>query len=340
MDRLPPRAVRRLIVAPLAFVLCLVLAVLSPLVLLAAAIADLLLPGNWRTVRLTGFVAGYLALEVAGLAWMFVLWIASGFGSWLRSPSMQRAHYEFMRWWLRTIERIAQRSFHLRVHIEDPPAPTPGSILVFSRHAGPGNSLLLVGTLLVGYHRRPRIVMLAKLQWEPLYDIMLNRLPNRFITHDPSRRDLYVDAIGDLAGGLGEQDAFVLFPEGKDFTPRVRMRAIEYLRRKGHSAHAARAERMGHVLPPRHNGVMAAIKAAPEADVVFVAHSVLEDVGTVKELWGRIPLARPVTARYWRVRPDEVPRDRDELIEWLFEWWERIDAWIHDRAGTPEQAGG
>ena len=25
---------------------------------------------------------------------------------------------------------------------------------------------------------------------------------------------------------------------------------------------------------------------------------------------------------------EEVPRERDQLIEWLFEWWERIDGWI------------
>src|SRR5207253_8273063 len=131
-----------------------------------------------------------------------------------------------------------------------------GPILVFCRHAGPGNSLLLIGTLLVGFRRHPRIVMLAKLQWEPLYDTMLNRLPNRFIRHDPSRRDLYTSAIGDLPSNLGDMDAFVLFPEGKDFTPRVRLRAIEYLSGKGYERSAGRAEKLTRVLTPRHNGVI------------------------------------------------------------------------------------
>src|SRR5438477_8640457 len=112
---------------------------------------------------------------------------------------MRRAHYGFMRWWLRQTNHAVRRCFRRSIHIEDPPEPRPGPILVFSRHAGPGNSLLLIGTLAVGYKRRPRIVMLAKLQWEPLYDVMLNRLPNRFIKHDPKRRDLYIDTISDLA---------------------------------------------------------------------------------------------------------------------------------------------
>lgn len=321
--------------APLALVLSLVLLLLSPLLLAAAAIADLFLPGSWRTVRLAAFLAAYLALEVAGLIGMLALWVASGFGLRLRSARMQEAHYGFMRWWLRTIDRAARRLFHLRIHIEDRPEPRPGPILVFCRHAGPGNSLLLIGTILVGYRRRPRIVMLAKLQWEPLYDVMLNRLPNRFIRHDPSRRDLYVSAIGGLASGLGDLDAFVLFPEGKDFTPRVRTRAIDYLRRKGHNRAAERAERMKRVLPPRHGGVMAAMHAAPEADVVLVAHSVLEDVGSFRDLWRRIPLSRPIHARYWRIPPGKVPREQDEIIEWLYAWWERIDRWIIDRAGAP-----
>ncbi len=327
--------VRRLVLAPFVFILSILLLVLSPILLLLAAIADLFLPGNWRTLRLVGFVTSYLALEVIGLVAMVGLWIASGFGTRIKSSGMQEAHYGFMRWWLRTINGAAQALFHLRIHIEDRPVPRPGPILVFCRHAGPGNSMLLIGTILVGYRRRPRIVMLAKLQWEPLYDIMLNRLPNRFIRHDPKNRDRYINAIGDLAHGLGDQDAFVLFPEGKDFTPKVRLRAIDYLQRKGHLAAAERAEKMKYVLPPRHNGVMAALQSASDADVVLVAHAVLEDVGTFKELWSRIPLSHPIETRYWRIPPSEVPRERDELIEWLYQWWERIDQWIAARIESP-----
>jgi acyltransferase-like protein len=310
----------------------LALVLLSPVVLAATAVADVILrlrgPGSWRTTRLAAFLLSYVALEVVGIVWMFVLWVASGFGARIRSERMQRAHFAFMRTWLGGINQVARKLFHLRVRIEDPPTPRSGPILVFSRHAGPGNSLLLVGTLLIGYKRRPRIVMLAKLQWEPLYDIMLNRLPNRFIRHDPKRRDLYLETIADLASDLGDDDAFVLFPEGKDFTPKVRMRAIDYLRNKGFGSHADRAEKMTHVLPPRHNGVMAAMRAAPEADIVFVAHSVLEDIGTFKQLWTRIPFDHPIAARYWRITPAEFPDGRDACIAWLFDWWERIDEWI------------
>lgn len=343
IDRLPPRIFRRLVLAPLGIVISLAFLAISPVLLVIAAISDWVIPssiGSWRATRITSFLVVWFALEVVGIVGMFVLWIASGFGLRVKTPRWQERHYGFMRWWLYLLDRVSRKLFGIKIHIEDRPEPRPGSILVFCRHAGIGNSLMLIGTILVGFERKPRIVMLAKLQWEPAFDIMLNRVPNRFIRHDPKRREIYINAIGDLASGLDDVGAFVLFPEGKDFTPKVRTRAIDYLKRKGHDAAAERAEKMTHMLPPRHNGVMAAIKGAPHADIVFVAHSVLEDIGTAKDLWTRIPMRYPIHAKYWRIPASEVPEDPDELIDWLYGWWEKIDSWIEDRfRRSAEEAG-
>ncbi len=40
---------------------------------------------------------------------------------------------------------------------------------------------------------------------------------------------------------------------------------------------------------------------------------------------------REVRLTYWTVRHDEVPREHDERMTWLFDWWERIDDWIEQR---------
>ncbi len=319
--------------APVAFVIALSLIALSPVLVLAAFVADMFLPGSWRTVRLTAFLVWYTVCQAIGLVVMVSLWIAGGFGLWMRRPAMQTAHYAFMRWFLRQINGAARTLFKMRIRIEDAPLPQAGPILVFSRHAGPGNSLMLVGTLMIGYKRRPRVVMLAKLQWEPLFDVMGNRIPNRFIQHDRNRREAQITAIGSLARGLGDRDAFVLFPEGHDFTPKLRMKAIASLRRKGHAEEAEQAEQMPYVLPPRYGGVGAAIQAAPEADVVFVAHTVLEDVGSFDDLWSRIPLKEPIGSRFWRIPAREVPGDPEELKRWLFGWWREIDRWIQGNLG-------
>ena len=337
MDRLPPKWIRRLVVAPLVFALCLALLALSPVFLLVAVIVDLFVRGSWRTTRMIAFGAYYLAMEALGLLVMLGLWISFGFGARLKSEESIAAHFGFMTHWLARMYRAVSKLFGLRINIEERPEPRPGPLLVFCRHAGPGNSLMLVGTMMIAYNRRPRIVMLAKLQWDPLFDTMGNRLPNRFIKHDKKDSARYVAAIGDLADGLGDRDAFVLFPEGRDFTQRLRRRAIEFLTDKGFHRHAEKAEAMLNVLPPRHRGPIAAITRAPQADVAFVAHSVLEEIGSFKDLWRRIPLKDPIDARYWRIPPDEVPKTEDETIEWLYAWWERIDRWI-DEHKDPEPA--
>lgn len=335
LDHLPPQIVRRLVLAPLILFLCINFLGSAVLILAIALIIDISSPGDWRTTRIVLFVVAYVALEVIGLISLFVLWVLSGFGAWMNADWMVRRNYGFMRWWFRMMNGVVRKLFHVRVVIEDRPEPRPGPICVFCRHAGPGNSLLLIGTLLVGYRRKPRIVMLAKLQWEPMFDIMLNRLPNRFITHDPARRDTYLEAIGELTADLDDDGAFVLFPEGKDFTPRIRDKAIEGLRSKGHHEAADRAERLEYMLPPRHNGVRAALAANPNTDIVFVAHALLEEVGSFRELWARIPFERPVVARYWRVPHEDFPEGEAETIDWLYKWWETIDAWIVERTAQP-----
>ena len=333
MKQPPPRLVRRLVLAPLVVLVCLAATALSPLLLLAMATVDAARRGGWGLTRFVAFGVAYLATEAAMIVALLILWIASGFGSFMRTRALQSAHYAVMRWWLRCLSKAAVSLLGLRIVIVDPPEPRPGPLLVFGRHAGAGNSLMMVRTLMLSYGRRPRVVMLAFLQWDPVIDLIANRLPSLFIDHEPEHGEKFVRAIGALATGMGDDDALVLYPEGHDFTERLRLRAIAHLRRKGHVVAAEQAEAMERVLPPRHRGPLAAILAAPDADVVLVAHTALEEVGPFRELHGRLPLTRPVQARYWRIRAAEVPRERDTLIAWLFEWWRTIDAWIDEHAG-------
>ena len=72
----------------------------------------------------------------------------------------------------------------LRVEVEgpDPDEYLDRPLLVFCRHAGPGDSFLLLHALVNWYAREPRIVLAAALQWDPAIDVVLNRLPNRFLS--------------------------------------------------------------------------------------------------------------------------------------------------------------
>jgi hypothetical protein len=328
----PPRLVRRLILAPLVVLACLVLTALSPLLLVGSLALDAVRREGWGMTRFVAFGIAYLASEALMIVALLLLWLASGFGLLMRARGIQSMHYAAMRVWLRCISRAAISLLGLRIVIVDSPQPRPGPLLVFGRHAGAGNSLMMARTLMLKYGRRPRVVMLGFLQWDPVIDMLGNRLPGLFIDHAPERSDHFLRAIGALATGMGDSDAFVLYPEGHDFTERLRLRAIAHLRKEGHVAAAEKAEAMDRVLPPRHRGPLAAILAAPEADVVLFAHTALEEIGSFRQLHRRLPLTRPIQARYWRVPVAEVPGERDELIAWLFEWWETIDTWIDEHA--------
>ena len=336
---LPARWVRR----PLSFLVLLGLAfsvTLLPLLVVMAVLASAFLPGRLRVLRLLGFALVYLLLECVGLAIAFVLWVASGFGWRLHSPAFQRAHYAVLRGLLDELVATARVMFHLELDtdgvswspLEDGVPGSTNAMIVLSRHAGPGDSLLLVRTLMDRDHlRQPRIVLKDDLQWDPVLDVFLNRLPMAFLV---SGRGNLAERIGELAQGMDEEDALLIFPEGGNFSELRRLRAIDRLRGKGMVEQARRAEAMRHVLPPRPGGVAAALAAAPHADVVFVGHTGLEHLSTVGDLWDGLPMDSTVRLRWWFVPADEVPRDRAEQEDWLYARWAEIDRWIADRAAA------
>ncbi|MGQ0573884.1 MAG: 1-acyl-sn-glycerol-3-phosphate acyltransferase [Pseudonocardia sp.] len=325
-NALPPRWIRRLVLAPAIIGVTVLVLVTLPLWLVLAAAAAPLLPGRLRALRVLWVVIVALVLETVVLFALLGLWLAAGFGLAVRRPRFQYLHYQLVGWYLRMLYREAARVLRLRVDVEgpDPDEYLDRPLLVFCRHAGPGDSFLLVHALVNWYAREPRIVLAATLQWHPAIDVMLNRLPNRFLSGggDMERR------IGELATALDHDDAFVIFPEGGNFTERRRLAAIERLRARGLEEMARRSEAMRNVLPPRPGGVAAAIAAAPGADVVWVAHAGLDHLYTLADIWRELPLDATVRMRWWRVPHDEVPQDPAAQLEWLYSWWERIDAWV------------
>jgi 1-acyl-sn-glycerol-3-phosphate acyltransferase len=339
---LPPRILRRLLLAPLLLALTVfVIITLPPLVLVAAAVSPWL-PGRWRALRLLWFGLVWLVLESAALFACLGLWITSGFGGRLRSEPYQERHYAIMRWFLDVMYQVATSVFRLRVQVQEPEptreelaARLTRPVIVMSRHAGPGDSFLLVHRLLVDYRRRPRVVLKAMLQLDPGVDVMMNRLPHAFVSARHGGSGKVVTEIERLARDLGPTGALVIFPEGGNFTPRRRLRAIELLEQRKLREQAARARAMRHLLAPHTGGALAAIAAAPTADVVFVAHTGLEDLITVGDIWRSLPMEQVLKARWWRVAAAEVPEGREEQVRWLYDWWARIDAWISENRPVP-----
>jgi 1-acyl-sn-glycerol-3-phosphate acyltransferase len=340
----PPRWVRRLVIDPVFWGvgIWLLLAAL-PLVLILAAVLSFVLPGKLRVLRLLGFALVYLTIEIVALTAALCSWVASGFGWAIDRPAFVEFHYRLVRRLLSVLYWFGSRYFALVVDRRGPQLPGDDGdpetvelpLLVLSRHAGPGDSFLLVHELLSWGDRRPRVVLKHTLQWDPMLDVVLNRLPMAFVDPTSDLQQGVVDAIGQLAATMVGRDALLIFPEGGNVTPRRRQRAIERLRRSGREGAARRAEGIVNLLPPRPRGVQAALRANPALQVVVVAHTGLDDLNTVGDLWQAIPVDKTLHLRWHAVPAADVPTDERGLSDWLFTEWEDMDAWVTAHRADP-----
>ena len=339
---MPPVWVRRLVFGPAVVLLAVVLLTTLPIWLIVGVALSPFVPGRLRVARLVWLAVVYVVWDAAALIALAALWVASGFGLRIRSPGFQRAHYVLTGGFLRALFWVAKWSLHLSIDVvgTDPDTALPGRPeIVVSRHAGPGDSFVLIHGLVNWFAREPRIVLKATLQWDPAVDVLLNRLPNRFISPGQTRTASLEGEIRDLATGLDDNDAFVIFPEGGNFSPGRRIRAIARLRDRGLRDLAARADRLRNVLPPKPGGLLAAIDAAPDAGVIFVAHTGLDRMLTVGDVWRELPMDKRLVMRFWSVPPEDVPAGEEERTAWLYDWWARIDAWIEEHRPEPYPLG-
>ena len=351
---LPPTPIRRLLLVPLVVLIAGALAALTPPVAMLSAAYSLIrrrsgAERHSRLLRVTFLGLAWSAGEIAVLTVFLCLWIASGFGGRLDTEPYQARQYGVMRRFLDLIFRAARRACGLRVTVTGPHGTSASAggdrpLIVLSRHAGPGDSLLLIHYLLSACERRPRVVMKATLQLDPSVDLLANRLPNAFLRKQPAGMPAArhrTEQIRRLAAGLSGRGALVIFPEGGNWTPLRWRRGIDHLRRSGRRELAERAAAMPNVLPPHASGALTAIAACPAADVIFVAHTGLDRLVSVRDVWRGLLGALEVRARWWRVPAANVPRSasHDAQVTWLYDWWQRIDAWITEENAAPRDPG-
>lgn len=332
MTAVPPRIVRRVLFPPLLVAVTALVVAALPLLVPAAAVA-----GRGRGLRLLWLLLVYLGCECAGLLAALGLWVRARLGTRLGTPAMQAAHHRLLARLVVTVYDLGVRGLGVAFDQEQVdagdlrPEDSRRPLLVFCRHAGPGDSFLLLHDIVTRLGRRPRIVLKDLLQYDPCLDVLLNRLPNRFVSPQRSEAaagDAAVAAIGDLAEGMDGRDALLLFPEGGNFTERRRVRAIARLRRLGHDAQAAAAERMVYVLAPRPGGALASIAATPDTDILLVAHTGLEQLDSLADLVRGLPLTRRVRAGWWLEPEEALPAGHDDRVRWLYDRWADMDRWI------------
>lgn len=334
-------ALRRVLMVPALAGATVISAALLVLAAVVTAPVSLCPRGRWRAVRLGAFLVTYLVLELAALAGALAVWVRCGPASRRDAIRYQDLNFRLIERLLARLYRAARWLFGLRVEVHADPGEqreahagaVPGPVIVLARHAGPGDTFLLVYGLLAYAGRRPLLVLKRMLALDPWIDVLLRRVPHSFV--EPDRHGQHAIAlISDLAAGLGDRDALVIFPEGGNFTPGRRRRAIDRLQRQGRRRRARQAAGLGHVLAPRPSGSLSAIDAAPQADLVIVAHTGLDDLDSAAAVWKGIPLQRPLRVTWWRIPAGDVPPGRDARTEWLNAQWARVDEWIAGYAAS------
>jgi 1-acyl-sn-glycerol-3-phosphate acyltransferase len=330
---MPPAAVRRPVTVTVWLLMSLVCLTVSPVLLALAALVSAV-SGRPQALIFTRLLVVYFALELATLIACGALWLASGCGAFIGSPLFQRLHYRLLRWFVHGFARRWQALLDIDLAAEEPTDAThaldrDSPVLLFSRHAGPGDTILLIDRLLTRFDRRPSVVFKQSVAVDPCVDLIGHRLPHAVL--DTSDKEACEARIEQVAAELGERGVLLLFPEGGNFTAERRRRAVRKLWRTDRRQEAGKAENMSHMLPPRPSGALAALRGNPGADVIFGVHSGLGLAAFPREIWREPPLGKTFNTHMWLAPAADRPTDPDAQVAWIYDWWKRLDEWIDEQ---------
>jgi 1-acyl-sn-glycerol-3-phosphate acyltransferase len=317
------RLSRRAVTLPLAVLVELGIVLTSPLTVALGAIVSLLTRSS-RPIRSVALVVAFAWVEVTTLPQ-----VRGGVEDW----------DELVRTVLDRSYRAMQRTLGIAVRLEDG-SPTredllPGNgLIVLARHCGPGDSLLIAWLLAVRYRLTMRVVLKELLRLDPILDLAGDHLPLCFVRPGGKRA---LRGIEELAGGLGPSECLLLFPEGGNFSWERWQAAITSLTKRGDHSRARQARRQTHTLPARPGGALAALKAAPDADVLLLAHSGLSDDGRARPWW-RVPVRRDLVIRTVLIPAAAVPREDAAARAFLDNAWSQVDTWVEGHADLLELA--
>jgi 1-acyl-sn-glycerol-3-phosphate acyltransferase len=320
---------RRLWTIPFIFVTFAATTATLPLLVLIALVVDVVRRiGRGKSfifVRMVFLGWLYAGVEVMAISALFVVWIVSGFG--VHRGLETRLTYRLQGWWAGLLFGALRWTFSLGLEVEGDDVVTPGPIVLLVRHASMLDTLIPNALVTRRMGILLRYVLKRELLLDPAIDIAGQRLVNYFLDRRAGDPEAEIARVRRLGEGLGPDEGVLIYPEGTRFTQDKRSRIIEKLTVR--SPHLAeRAEGLHNTLPPRPGGTLALLDAAPDADVVVMAHVGLDGLATVQHLLNGRVVGGRIRVGFWRVPRSEVPAAESERIDWLFDQWQQVDDWI------------
>lgn len=293
---------------------------LCPFWIPATAVIGLLRRRQLVILRLLVFLWAYLTIELVGL-------VLAG-GIYLITPRNVKLRQDlFFRlecWWGTALFRWICRCLSLEVSVEGQENVLPGPVLVLIRHASIIDTALPVAYLSNAKGLRLRYVFKRELLVDPCIDVAGHASPNYFIDRGGTAAE-ELAGIRSLAIDLGEEGV-LLYPEGTRFTERKKEIALKRLA-KSHPELVPLAQSFTHCLPPKLGGALTLLEAAPQADVLVVAHRGLEGLAEVVDLLSGSVVGKKIEVSIWRIPAQDIPKGESRR-RWLFDLWKRVDDFV------------
>ena len=317
------------------------LIIVLPLAIPVLAVFDLIKKTDFFLVRAAAFTFVYVTFELIAVVAVYVLNILGGY--WLSKRFYLRhlrIQFWIQQWWVAAVMRFGLAIFNVRLEIENKDViGGRRPFILFLRHAS------MLDTILPPYLFYPlgihlRIVLKRELLWDPALDMSFQNLINAFVRRGSGQGLKEIEKVSRLMDGLGAYEGVMIYPEGTRFTEAKKQRVLEKIAETGDAAALARAKSFQRILPPRPGGPMALLERNDCADAIFCAHAGLERAATFHDLRHGGIIGKNVHMKFWRVPFEEIPKDYNGRLEWLYAEWKKIDDFVvaHADAAQPNGA--
>jgi len=322
------RWLRRGFTIPLYCILLALYAYLVLAILPVFALYDLVRGSRFAATRTVVFFGWYLVCEVVGLL--------AAFGLWVLYRCVPGADYEtFRRWnfdlqcvWARALGGGAFRIYAMTLEVEAPLQLGEKPLLVLIRHASTADTILAAMLVASRYDIVLRYVLKRELLWDPCLDVVGNRLVNVFVRRSGEDSAAEIAEVAALADDVGPGEGVLIYPEGTRFSEKKREQILTKIAARGDETAIARSTALRRVLPPRLGGAVALLERAGGWDIAVCAHAGLEGSASFVELWNGALVGSVVHVRVDVCSGDTLPETREGRIDWLFDRWREVDAFV------------
>ena len=320
---------RRIVTIPGVFLVTALLLLLLVPVLVIGGLIDICYRRPLSTVRLILFTLWWLLVESFGLIAGFILWGYFRPGKRLANQRSIQAHTVVQRIWIKALVTAARLFLGLKIKVEgDSLENKVGPFIILARHGSQGDALL-IAAMLGRLKIRPRVILKKELLQDPCFDVFGNRLRNYFVDRDTVDNFEEIASIGQLAAEMNPDEATLIFPEGTRFSLPKLKKSIASLQATAPSR-VKSAKNLRSVLPIRSPGILAVLKNAPEANLIFINHVGVSQFRSIKDIWRNTPLPTDLHFNITFLPRNEAPdsASQDELIKFIDSRWEEIDDWV------------